>query len=550
VHFLMGMDEHGQKVLTSAQASGVTPQQWVDNVGARFADAWKRLEISNDDFIHTTEQRHHRAVHEIIRRIHAAGDFYRGTYAGYYCVGCEAYKTEAELEYPPAEEGEGPPFCPIHPSREIQWLQQENWFFRLSAFQDRLLKLLGDRPEFIQPEIRRNEIRRLIESGLQDISVSRTNLPWGIPWPDEPGQTVYVWLDALTNYLSATGFPDPGYERLWPADVHVIGKDITRFHCVYWPAFLMSAGLALPRSVWAHGFVTFRGRKESKSEGVSFDLQSAIEQHGPEALRYFLLREVPWNGDGDITRERFTERYTTELANDLGNLASRALAMIEKYRGGKVPADPSARAGAATAGEESAAGAPGAGDGSAASPPGAAERGAAGAPSAARGSAGGAPPAAEAGSTAGAPAGPEGGSADIGGGSGASLRADAREAVQRYREAMDAWLLHRGIQAALQLTSRANLYVEERAPWSQAKDPALAGELDTTLHSLAYALATLTALLHPFIPQAMEELASRLGLAAVPTLDELTTLSLAGNTVRRGEPLFPRADLQGSSAAT
>ena len=474
IHFLMGMDEHGQKVLTSAQAAKVTPQQWVDDVGAKFADAWKRLGISNDDFIHTTEKRHYRAVQEIIRRIQAAGDFYRGTYEGYYCVGCEAYKTQDEIQYPPAEEGEGPPFCPLHPSRELQWLKQNNWFFRLSAFQDRLLKLLDERPEFIQPEIRRNEIRRLIEGGLQDISVSRANLPWGIPWPDEPGQTVYVWLDALTNYLSATGFPDPGYEKLWPADVHVIGKDITRFHCVYWPAFLMSAGIEVPRSVWAHGFVTFRGRKESKSEGVSFDLESAIEQHGPEALRYFLLREVPWNGDGDITRERFTERYTTELANDLGNLASRTLAMIEKYRGGVVPE----------------------------------------------------------------------------GATDSSLRADSREALQRYREAMDAKLLHRGVQAALQLTSKGNLFVEEQAPWSQAKDPAQAGALDTTLASLAYALATLSALLNPFIPNATQELASRLGLARVPMFDELEGLSLAGNSVRRGDPLFPRADLTGSSAAS
>jgi methionyl-tRNA synthetase len=463
----MGMDEHGQKVLTSAQGAGITPQQWVDDVGAKFESAWKRLGISNDDFIHTTEQRHHRAVHELIRRIEAAGDFYRGKYEGYYCVGCEAYKTLDEIQYPPAEEGEGPPFCPLHPSRELQWLQQENWFFKLSAFQDRLLKLYDERPEFIQPEIRRNEVRRLVEGGLQDISVSRANLPWGIPWPGEPSQSVYVWLDALTNYLSATGFPDPGYEKLWPADVHVIGKDITRFHCVYWPAFLMSAGIEVPRSVWAHGFVTYRGRKESKSEGVSFELESAIEQHGPEALRYFLLREVPWNGDGDITRDRFTERYTTELANDLGNLASRALAMIEKYRDGNVPQ----------------------------------------------------------------------------GASDSSLVADAREAVLRYREAMEASLLHRGIQAANQLTSKANLFVEEQAPWSQAKDPAQAPALDSTLSSLAYGLATLAALYHPFLPRAMEELASRLGLAGVPTLDELETLSLAGNRVRRGDPLFPRTDL-------
>jgi methionyl-tRNA synthetase len=234
----------------------------------------------------------------------------------------------------------------------------------------------------------------------------------------------------------------------------------------------MSAGIEVPRSVWAHGFVTYRGRKESKSEGVSFDLDSAIDQHGPEALRYFLLREVQWNGDGDITKDRFTERYTTELANDLGNLASRTLAMIEKYRGGKIPA----------------------------------------------------------------------------GATNSSLRGDAREAVQRYAEAMDQALLHRGIQAANQLTSKANLFVEEQGPWAQAKDPALAGALDTTLSSLAYALATLTALFHPFMPKAMDDLANRLGLPGVPTFAELETLSLVGNAVRRGDPLFPRADLEKTQA--
>jgi len=466
VHFVMGMDEHGQKVLQSSQASGVTPQEWVDRIGRTFAETWSTLGVGNDDFIHTSEPRHHRAVHEIIRRIHASGDLYRGAYEGFYCVGCEAYKTEDELVK--GEGGEGTPRCPIHPSREVQWMQQENWFFRLSAYQERLLALYDERPDFVLPETRRNEVRRLIEGGLQDISVSRTNLPWGVPWPDEPEQTVYVWLDALTNYLSAAGFPDEGWERLWPADVHVVGKDITRFHCVYWPAFLMSAGIELPRAVWVHGFVTYGGRKESKSEGVSYDLTEAIAQHGPEALRYFLLREVPWSGDGDITRERFDERYTTELANDLGNLASRALAMIDKYRQGRVPA-----------------------------------RGA------------------------------------------TTLDEAARDALGRYRAVMDASLLHKGIQVALELTSVANVFVEEQAPWALAKDPARAEELDATLAALAHALATLATLLHPVLPQAMEELASRVGLDAVPRLFELDTLSLEGHTVRRGDPLFPRAELVG-----
>ena len=336
VHFVIGMDEHGQKVLQSADGAGVSPKDWVDGIAKEFTDAWDLLSISHDDFIRTTEERHHRGVQEIIRRIEEKGDLYQGTYSGYYCVGCEGYKTEDELTQ---EKGDDL-LCPVHPSLEIQWMEEENWFFRLSAYTELLLELLEERPELVQPEIRRNEIRKVLEGGLEDISVSRSRLPWGVPWPDDPDHIVYVWLDALTNYLTAVGFPDEGYKEVWPADVHVIGKDITRFHCIYWPAFLLSAGIELPKTVWAHGFVTYGGRKLSKSAGVTFELSEAIERHGPDALRYYLLREVPWNGDGDITRERFDERYTSDLANDLGNLANRSLTMIEKYRGGVVPGAP------------------------------------------------------------------------------------------------------------------------------------------------------------------------------------------------------------------
>jgi methionine--tRNA ligase len=237
VRFLIGLDEHGLKVMQTAAARSVTPQQWVDEIAATFRAAWRQLLISNDDFIRTTEPRHRRGVEEVIQRILAADDLYRAKYSGYYCVGCEAFKKKDELE-----EVDGVLRCPLHPGRELNWSEEENWFFRLSRYQDRLLKLLDDRPDFVQPDIRRNEIRRVIENGLEDISVSRANLPWGIPWPGDEQHTVYVWLDALTNYLSATGFPQKGYEAIWPADVHVIGKDITRFHCIYWPAFLMSAG--------------------------------------------------------------------------------------------------------------------------------------------------------------------------------------------------------------------------------------------------------------------------------------------------------------------
>ncbi|HSK18739.1 MAG TPA: methionine--tRNA ligase [Longimicrobiales bacterium] len=334
VHFLMGMDEHGLKVLQSADAAGTSPQAWVDDIAAQFMHAWERLGISHDDFIRTTQARHRPAVEEMIRRISESGDLYVGRYEGYYCVGCEAFKRDDELV---KEEGAAPR-CPIHPTREVTWTEEENWFFRLSAYQDRLLKLLEQRPDFIQPDARLNEIRKVIEGGLEDISVSRSRLPWGIPWPGDEDHTVYVWLDALTNYLSAIGFPDERYHERWPAAFHVIGKDITRFHCIYWPAFLMSAGIELPGAVWAHGFVTTGGGKMSKSEGVRVDLAEAIDRHGPDALRYFLLREIPWNGDGEFSYERFDERYTSELADNFGNLASRSIAMIERYRDGVVPA--------------------------------------------------------------------------------------------------------------------------------------------------------------------------------------------------------------------
>jgi methionyl-tRNA synthetase len=462
VHFVIGMDEHGQKVLQSAQAAGVPPQEWVDAIAREFLQAWDLLDISHDDFIRTTQPRHHRGVQEIIRRIASKGDLYLGTYAGYYCVGCEGYKTKDELQ-----QGEDASLsCPVHPSLEIQWMEEENWFFRLSAYTKPLLRLLEERPQFVQPDIRRNEIRKVLEGGLEDISVSRARLPWGVPWPEDPRHIVYVWLDALTNYITAVGFPDDSYLRHWPADVHVIGKDITRFHCIYWPAFLMSAGVELPRTVWAHGFVTYGGRKLSKSAGVTFDLSEAIERHGPEALRYYLLREVPWNGDGDITRERFDERYTTELANDLGNLASRTLAMILKYRGGTVPS-----------------------------------------------------------------------------GEPLSLVQAASMAVGNYVEAMDAGLLHQGIAAALELTSLANVFVEEQAPWTLAKDPRKAEELDATLASLARTLLVLATLLQPVMPNKMADLASRLGIPEVPTLQESLEMELAGRQVVQGTPLFPRADL-------
>lgn len=338
VHFVMGMDEHGLKVLQSAESAGVTPQEWVDGISAKFIAAWEELGISNDDFVRTTQPRHRRTVEALIERMGESGDLFSSKYAGYYCIGCEAFKREDELVLSAGEGGGSAYICPEHPTREVTWMEEENWFFRLSRYRDRLLELIRESPDFIQPESRRNEVLRVVEGELEDISVSRHRLPWGIPWPGDPDQTVYVWIDALANYLTAAGFPDnEDYTAIWPADVHVVGKDITRFHCIYWPAMLMSAGLPLPKSVWAHGWVTLGERKVSKSEGVAITLETAIARYGPDALRYYLLREVPWNGDGEFSWERFDERYTADLANDLGNLVNRVLSMIERYRDGVVP---------------------------------------------------------------------------------------------------------------------------------------------------------------------------------------------------------------------
>jgi len=333
VHFAMGMDEHGLKVMQSAEAAGVTPQQWVDSIAVEFETMWQRLSISHDDFVRTTERRHEITATALIKRIQEADGFYRGRYEGWYCVGCEAFKREDELQ----EEDSGVRRCVLHPNREATWSEENNWFFRLSAFQERLLTLYDAHPEFIQPASRYNEVRNVVEAGLEDISVSRS-IDWGIAWPGDDTQTVWVWIEALINYMSATGFPEAGYERYWPAAFHVVGKDITRFHCVIWPAMLMAAGLAPPVSVWGHGFFTFAGRKLSKSEGVRVELGDAIDRFGADAFRYYMLREVPWNDDGEFSWDRFEARYNADLADDLGNLVNRSISMIERYRDGVVPA--------------------------------------------------------------------------------------------------------------------------------------------------------------------------------------------------------------------
>ena len=346
VHFLIGMDEHGQKVAQTAEARGITPQNQVDVVAARFLETWRRLGISHDQFIRTTDPRHIAGVRALLERIFERNpdDFFERSYEGWYCVGCEAFKQDAEIA-----DGK----CLLHPTRTLEWVKERNWFFKLSRYQDFLRAHIERHREFIQPESRRNEVLGWLDQGLEDVSASRSRFSWGVPFPrptsDGEQQTTYVWFDALPNYLTATGFPDPISERRWPASLHVVGKDITRFHAVIWPAMLQAAGLPLPERVWAHGFVLLGGDRFSKSAGVKLDLDEAIDRFGPDAFRYFLLREVPFDADGNFSWERFEDRYTSDLANAWGNLVSRTAAMIEKYRGGQTPAAPTGTADAADA---------------------------------------------------------------------------------------------------------------------------------------------------------------------------------------------------------
>lgn len=463
VRFSMGMDEHGQKVAQAAAARGVEPQALVDELSERFRAAWEKLGVSNDRWVRTTDRRHRRGVDAFVRRAleRSPDDFYEKAYEGWYCVGCELFKRENEIR-----DGR----CVVHPTRELAWSEERNWFFRLSAYAGFLRAHLEANPAFLQPASRRNEILALIDSGLEDISITRARLAWAVPFPrptsDGVEQGTWVWFDALPNYLTDTGFPDGDWESWWPAQLHVVGKDITRLHAVVWPAMLRSAGLPLPERVWGHGFVTLGGERFSKSSGVTLELGEAIERFGADAFRYFLLREVPWDADGAFGWERFTERYTAELANGLGNLASRATSMLVKYRGGVVPAAPVEADGAISA------------------------------------------------------------------------------AVERYRAAMDALLLHEGAAAAYEVVRHANALVAEREPWKAAKDAARAGELDETLAAMVRYLAAAAAMLSPFMPRKMAELWERLGSdqGAPPALDALASLDVAGWSPVAGPILFPRPE--------
>ncbi|MDP9069375.1 MAG: methionine--tRNA ligase [Actinomycetota bacterium] len=332
VHFLTGTDEHGQKVLRTAEAKGLSPKEWTDQIVPRWTEVWKALDISNDDFIRTTEPRHEGPVQKFVQALYDRGEIYLGTYEGLYCVGCEAFKVPDELV-----DGK----CPLH-GVEPDVVEEENYFFRLSKYAARLIELYENDERFVMPEARRNEVLGKVRQGLEDLSVSRISFDWGIPLPWDEKHVIYVWVDALQNYITAVGYgtDEERFSSVWPADIHLVGKDILWFHSVIWPAMLMALDMPLPGTVFAHGFLQVGGEKMSKSKLTGISPHDLIATFGSDGYRYYFMREISFGLDGNFSWEAMVERYNADLANDFGNLASRVLSMIARYFDGVVPEPP------------------------------------------------------------------------------------------------------------------------------------------------------------------------------------------------------------------
>lgn len=468
VYFLTGTDEHGQKIQKAAEKNNETPIELADRVVQRFEKLWQDLHISHDDFIRTTQDRHQQGAKEVFRRCYDNGDIYAGQYEGWYAVNDEAFLTDTQVK----ELGEEA----LKQDPNIIWLKEETFYFRLSAYAQPLLDHIEAHPEFIAPESRRKEVKRFIEGGLKDLSVSRTSFEWGVPVPHEPNHVMYVWMDALSNYISALGFPNKSdlYETFWPANVHLVGKDILRFHTVYWPAFLMSAGLTLPKQVFAHGWWTVEGEKMSKSKGNFVDPFSFTDTYGADAFRYFLLREFPFGQDGNFSNEQFVRRLNTELANELGNLVSRTVSMVTKYFDGVIP-DASSQASA-------------------------------------------------------------------------TFMNEPHVLFGRFQEKLEQMAFDQALQSLWSIIRIANQTIDERAPWTLAKEQKhdeLAQVLVDVLEVIRLAGFGIT----PFMPQKARELFEKMGLdAPTPTqghdlMQNARALgTLKGATVKKGDPLFARIE--------
>src|ERR1700683_3052387 len=470
--FLTGTDEHGQKIERAAQAAGKTPQQYADEISAEFRKLWQRMGISNDDFIRTTEERHKKRVQELFRRIRDNGYIYKGTYTGQYCVSDELYVDGARP-------GDACPTC----GRITETVHEETSFFKLSEFQDKLLELYAN-PEFVRPETRRNEVISFVRSGLRDLSISRSTFSWGIPVPDDPKHVIYVWLDALANYITAIGYgsthagAQEDFKKDWPGVVQMIGKANFPFHCVYLPAFRLAAGLPLPKAIVAHGWLLFEESKMSKSRGNIVRTETILDVLGADALRYFLLREVVFGQDGSFSFDALVQRYNSDLANGLGNLASRTLTMINRYFKGEVPYP----------------------SGTAAKKP-----------------------------------------------SDEAVAEAARKTIREFGTLFDQFQFSRALETAWALVAAVDKYIVENEPWAlgEKQDEDSRSRLATVLYTAAEALRIATALAYPVIPEATAKIWLQLGLGDIKklALGELDWGQLPlGTKLGDIQPVFPRAD--------
>lgn len=489
VMFLTGTDEHGEKVAEAAAEHGMTPQEWCDSLVPAFRELLELLDVTNDDFIRTTEPRHTVAVQRLMEKIRDNGYIYKGSYDGWYCVPEETYFTDTQVRHADEERGcEGQHLCPDC-GRPLQRVQEESWFFKLSAFQDRLLELYRDNPSFVEPEIRRNEVVSFVEGGLKDLSISRTSFDWGIELPFDTGHVTYVWFDALINYLTAVGYgaDEEEFSYRWPANAHLVGKDIIRFHCVIWPAMLMAAGLPVPDEVFAHGFLTVKNEetgateKMSKSRGNVISPASVVDLLGVDGYRYYFMTDVKPGTDGGISWGRMEQVYNTDLANSWGNLVSRTLNMSAKYFDGKTPVMP------------------------------------------------------EGWETVESP-----------------LSQVADGLVDRYLDAMYRFAYDEGAAAVMELVHAANHYIEDMEPWGLAKDPARADELAFVIGSLVEAIRVSAHLLAPLMPSTSAEVLHRLSAEGeVGTRDLKAACAWGGfaqgASVTKGDALFPRLVAEGAA---